>query len=304
MENGYPPGLLLLGLRCYLGPRLLIWNGTAGMWLSPNTSICAGCVRANDMARVVMYDVLDAFHAQNPNSQLCQFVDDVQAAQDAKLRDAVVAATRAASNEFSKLCEERGLVLSAKKTCIISNCAKAGREAQACIAKDTGVRYPVLRCVKNLGVDMGGGRRRLRATAKKGMSAAEKRIKRVAKLARAKKIAGKIFRTAAWQQASFTAAADGMAPSELARVRRLARSSCQVGNSGSCATTLIAMCHGSDYDPAVRVLTGQVKEWRLVWTALQNQRLRITQAWVEQLKFLGTKREKVKWLWARGQQLA
>ena len=80
------------------------------------------------MARAVMYDVLDAFHLQHPNNQLCQFVDDVQAAQEAKLRDAVVAATRAASNEFSKLCEERGLVLSARRLALSRTVQKlAGR---------------------------------------------------------------------------------------------------------------------------------------------------------------------------------
>ena len=50
--------------------------------MAPNTSICAGCVKANDMARVIMYDVLDQVHMANPKLEMSQYVDDALLAKD------------------------------------------------------------------------------------------------------------------------------------------------------------------------------------------------------------------------------
>ena len=120
----YPADLLLLGLRCYLGPRMITWKGVAGFWMAPNTSVCAGCVRANDMARVTMYDILDSMHVAHPRATLGQFVDDCKASDEAKDDPAqwkrvddmpIVRKMASVCIDFRELCFQSGLTLAADK---------------------------------------------------------------------------------------------------------------------------------------------------------------------------------------------
>ena len=53
-----------------------------------------------------------------------------------------------------------------------------------------------------------------------------------------------------------------------------------MGNSGSCVTTLIALTHGEDNDPAFKLLAAQVKEWLLYWARMPaDLRVRTLRAW-------------------------
>ncbi len=72
----YPGVQLLLGLRCYLGPRMVTWGGQASQWVNPDTSITAGCVQANHMARMIVYHILEQVEKEVPDAAITQFVDD------------------------------------------------------------------------------------------------------------------------------------------------------------------------------------------------------------------------------------
>ena len=148
---------------------------------------------------------------------------------------------------FAKLCQDRSLVLSQKKSCILSKHGAAAEEVRAGLYRRSRQCYTIAKAVKNIGLDMNGGGRRSRATARRGFSAAAKRVARARKLGSARKIAGQIFRTAAWQQASYTAKVDGMAPTELAKVRRLCRASCQAGTEPRLLAPVlgVACCHST-----------------------------------------------------------
>ena len=87
----------------------------ASHWIAPHSSVCQGCAKANDMARVVMYDVLEGMHTQSPLMQLTQFVDDVQQASDAPGADAVVTETVRGAELFIDTCDMLDLKVSRKK---------------------------------------------------------------------------------------------------------------------------------------------------------------------------------------------
>ena len=301
LANGYPADLLTIGLRCYTGPRLLIWKGAAAFWLSPNTSICAGCVKANDMARVLMYDVLDSIHTADPKLEMSQFVDDALLAKSFKTRPEAAREMAKRGAEFINKCREKELVVSGKKSAILTLDKIVAAEVRRRVGKDAGMALQIVKEAKFLGADTTGGGRRARRTAKKAQSSAAKRVERVNTLRKAKTISSKIFRTAAWQQSSFSAPADGMSPTELQRVRRMARASCQMGNHGSCMTTIIAITLGEDEDPAVKQIQDQVKEWlKVVLPLSQEQKIAIARTWVKRKALVAKKSEKTKWHWARG----
>ena len=207
----YPACLLRIGLRCYLGPRLFMWQGVAAGWLTPTTSICAGCVRANDMARVIMYDVFEGMHVQDPMAQLCQFVDDVQVGHQSASLVCLIDEAADLAIEFIEAFRRVKLKPSAKKSCVVSSSLEVAQSIAKRTEAATGCGLQVARQAKHLGLQVNAAKGRAPG---KGLSAAKKKVAWARRLGRAKKIAWKVYRTAAWQQASYTAAIDGLADSK------------------------------------------------------------------------------------------
>ena len=212
LQYQYPPQLLRLGLRCYLGPRLIVWRGVAAEWLAPTCSICAGCVRANDMARVVMYDVLDGMHLQDPSNQLCQFVDDVQSAHNATSALEVTDKAADAAIDFIETCTRVNLVVSGTKSCVLSRHKGVAEAIITKVKASTGRTLEHATAAKSLGLQVNSTRRRAPG---RRMCAAAKRVARARLLGRSKKVAKRVFTTAAWQQVAYAAAVDGVSDSAL-----------------------------------------------------------------------------------------
>ena len=80
----------------------------------------------------------------------------------------------------------------------------------------------------------------------------------------------------------------------------MARVACQVGNTGSCSATIIALVLGEDEDPAVKGLIAQVKEWMAWWKQNNAFRIRVARCWAAKKAFLAKQKESNKWRWARG----
>ncbi len=58
----YPALALLLSLQAYLAPRYLRAQGFLSKPILPSGSTGAGCKRANSLACVILYDILNGLH--------------------------------------------------------------------------------------------------------------------------------------------------------------------------------------------------------------------------------------------------
>jgi hypothetical protein len=231
-----------------------------------------------------------------PKGDIGQYVDDVLVAAEDKDRDRVVKLAVEAAESFVVAARQHDLVVSSKKSVVMAKSSNLAKEVKKGVMKKTGFNLNYKESAIHLGIDGTTGRRRCAAKAKKARSLAVRRVARAVGLSKTRKNAAKIFRTAAKQQATFNSAVDGLSPGELAKMRRLARYSCQNGNAGSCATMIIALGLGQGGDPAIGTIQGQVKEWLHLWAKADHaKRRRIAKAWTVIKKKLSAKDENIKW---------
>ena len=201
-EFEYPAELLLLALRCYLGPRLIVWMGTAGDWMFPNTSICAGCIQANNMARMTMYVVLDKMHVMHPQVELSQFVDDVKMAEEGVCKYVVAWELAQVGVDFRKECREMMLKISDGKSGAVASSLEVGKEFQKALRrKYAGIQ--VKEEMRYLGGDSTGAKKRSVKAAKERESAADKRQRRVGTIG-LDRVKSRTWKTAAWAKGTTT----------------------------------------------------------------------------------------------------
>ena len=103
----------------------------------------------------------------------------------------------------------------------------------------------------------------------------------------------KYFRTAAWAKASYHVPFKGASPTEMDRLRSLARASTGMDGAGGCKTSIIGLRLGISWDPEVRAVQLQIKEWLKWWWTNPEYRIDAARLWVatrSRLKDMGRTR--------------
>ena len=280
---GYPPRLLYVTLLAHLGPRRLRLAGCLSEEVWPSASLAAGCGRANTLARVVLYAVLDEAHKQLPLKAALfsakQFVDDVTTSFVGVPR--VVAAAVACAGDFvvARLQALR-LKVSVAKLKLVASSGKAYHELRGCLAT-AGLDMPCdrARAAADLGAPAGGGRLRRVGVFLARLRGAVRRALRIARLARVRPQACKLFRTGAWPAGSYAAAAQGASPANIRTMRRAAAKATGIRASGRCATTAIALRLNGQGDPGVLFPVDQVKAWLQLWFDSEDVRAQAPRIW-------------------------
>ena len=315
MQFGYPGRLLLASVRCYLGPRMLVWQDVTGDWRMPNSSICAGCVRACNMARLVVYGVLEKVTEYNPRVQICQYVEDINTTVQDRNRDVAVCGLGRVVEDMKEGCERDFLVVSSKKTCIVSRDRGlvdlvrrrlkrtygdmlVGRGGEGPETSYFGAKVLVSPLPPPWGVavmlpsvlTLGRPRRITRVSAKRFKEAS----RRSGKISRfGAKVKEKYLRTAAWAKASYHVPFKGASPTEMDRLRSLARASTGMDGAGGCKTSIIGLRLGISWDPEVRAVQLQIKEWLKWWWTNPEHRIDAARLWIatrSRLKEMGRTR--------------
>ena len=73
----FPLPLLSLIFLMHSSPRLSLVGDAASRWVHPDNSLVAGCFSGVDLAKLLLYAVLDQVHRQHLPELLGQHVDDV-----------------------------------------------------------------------------------------------------------------------------------------------------------------------------------------------------------------------------------
>eukprot|EP00969_Alexandrium_andersonii_P217411 9603714-Alexandrium_andersonii.AAC.1 len=77
IRRGYPGVPLVLSLGLCLAPRTLVLMSAASSLVWPSNSVLAGDAQANNMAKLVLYDLLERITGQFPATVTEQYVDDL-----------------------------------------------------------------------------------------------------------------------------------------------------------------------------------------------------------------------------------
>ncbi len=145
-----------------------------------------------------------------------------------------------------------------------------------------GAATPILAAstAEDLGVSTAAGRRRVVGSFTKRIARATKRAKRGGRLAAVNGGAQRLYNSGVDPQQAYDGPILGVAPPQMAAMRRNACMSVAPAGAQPCSTSLIAWRLGSGADPAVREPLRQVSLWRRIWnTTPQEQRADIKKAW-------------------------
>jgi hypothetical protein len=296
----YPGVQLLLGVRCYTGPRMLVWLGAVNQWIIPDTSIAAGCVQANRMARMVVCAMLEKTHDMSPTTYITQFVGDCNMSEEGSEAE-IPKKIPAVAKQVALQRKDQKLKMNSSKSAVNPDSTSLANSIKNKIFEDTGLDLKIAKEVKCLGIDKAAGRRRAIGSAQKRFKAAASRVLEAKTLRRARKVGVGIFATAAKPQIAYNEAGQGTTPTELARLRTVAASACQTNSNGSCAATFINITCGEFKDPAFILMAAQVKEWLHVWVRKnQQQRKRIARPWAAAKAHLGQIAERNRWRHVKG----
>ena len=106
--------------------------------------------------------------------------------------------------------------------------------------KHEGISFPVVRTIRDLGLDAGGGNQRSVAVLRKRIGGAKGRVGRIRILSRHDRRAAKFFATNARPAAVWGSTASGMSRRMLASMRTMAaRATGAVNSAGACVTSTL-----------------------------------------------------------------
>jgi hypothetical protein len=258
-KAGYPALPLALSLQAYLGPRFSRSEGCVSRPILPTGSVGAGCKRANQLSRVLLFDVLSFMHQKHPMVSCRSFVDDMVARCEGTSR-LVLRWLGAAAKDLVKLLENTDLVVSYDKTIIGGTSAGLVLQMQQALAKE-GIKFKISlnKEVKGLGVGQGGGRKRSCRTWKGRLLKACGRARRALKL----KVTGaarKLIATGAIPAAAYGASC-GIAPTSIHKLRLLAARATVGAGTACCLTTALAFDGKPFADPGVRLRCEAILTW-------------------------------------------
>ena len=155
LRLGFQPVLLALALQTYVGPRS-IKGECYSQLIHPATSVLAGCGQANNMARALVYFVLEKANS-SPCVQVRQFVDDMpQRAQGTRF--SVARDLSRGATSFGAALRELNLVTSPKSTLVVSHPAISKAVYNGLVIK-FGLKIKVAASTRDLGLDAGWGLR-------------------------------------------------------------------------------------------------------------------------------------------------
>ena len=173
--------------------------------------------------------------------------------------------------ESNLVISEKTVVLANRKSTRLEIVRKLAREGLVC---GHGL------AAKDLGVGIALGRGRCTGVLKHRIKSTRGRVGRIKVLRRTHPRAAKLVNTGAMPQATFGKEVCGVSPGDMSKLRAFAAQAVSTSSKGQCATTLIILNLGRNYDPQVKCVVDQVRNWLWIYGTLDGaEKLRTVRAW-------------------------
>ena len=275
-EFNFPIAVSSLDLQVHVAPRVVRWANFYSEATPIFSSILAGSKFSNSYARIALYRLLDAAHAQLPD-QVRQYVDDLAQVQRGTSNQCYNKIVEGARLLYEGLTEE-GLKVSPKSTIVCSSATLAFRVHSKLLS--LGIEVSVARGVRDLGIDAGGGRHKPVAVRNQRLDKVKGRARRVSQLGRWCKKASKLYNTNIWPAASYGMAAYGCPPGVIRQLRSTA-ALCTSSKSGACTTSAIAIGLPPGSDPAIALRVEILKCWIDFWAGNTHLHEELLKSWMK-----------------------
>ena len=253
-KKNFPKVQLSLGMQVHRAPRILLDGNEAGPTVAQTgCSVLPGCTLSPSLARARVQDSVQ------PGSEGEEFmhVDDVaQFFHDAST-EKLVSKAISEGVKLGRSMRANDVVISPKTVVVSSRPGVAARVA-AGIAKALEVDIKSASSNNDLGVETGGGTRRVAKAQKERVGKARVRCKRIRFMVKASLKASKLTRVGAIPMATYGMEAQGAAPSMVKRLRSALVASVQAVGGRACTTSSLWWRLGAKYDPAVFTCTKQL----------------------------------------------
>ena len=222
----FPIDQLVLGMQVHRAPRVLKADGCFGEPVeATGVSVLAGCSLSTSLSRAFLRDEVQMSSRERSNGAQAthtvnQHIDDVSQLVIGDSDSAVVAKCRREGIRLSAAFTRSKLLVSTKSVVVASSKSLAARIAAA-LAHD-GQPIKATSAAEDLGVSTACGARRAIGANKKRLARGLARSRRVRILASANAKATKLHQTGVRPQQSYGASIQGVAPSQIATMRRSA----------------------------------------------------------------------------------
>ena len=274
IKLGYSPTLLALNVTISLAHRTLKTQGGATREVQPFRSIIPGLGEANNLARMVIYDICEAYSMQHASVPLKTFVDDMAQYTQGETFEVATQAMDAAKALATGL-QSAGFVVS-KKSQLLTNSNKVAHLVKSSL-KAINVELQAVNKATDLGLDLVASGKPLNCKRNARVKSAMQRAERADKI-RNNRIRQKVTKMAVIPKASFGTEAIGLEPNTAKAIKRKL-TSCLGYKQGMCSTTLLAL-RG---EPCSTIANRwkHVKQWIDIWIGVSTkERKKITRAWV------------------------
>ena len=305
LKRRYPPGLLALAIPVHCGVRVLMAENMHSQFIQPLKGILAGCSLSVSLAKLYLWDIMEALQVSAGLVASDTWVDDLSFDlvdyNPERLAQRAVALYEDLADQVANV----ELQISVKKSGFLASHVAVAtplkRLVQAAQHK-TGVEYPrVCTALKDLGVQTTLARcRRVgvqRARINKGLQRAS-RLNVIPRGKRKQLVKGNVMPTATWgHQAS------GLAKTMLHSFRvQLAQRACFRKKLG-CLQTAYRLFVSKEADPQFALPVHQVVAWLQLLRQTRSSAMELVgRAWRIQAAKLHDRR--VHWAYARGPMTA
>ena len=297
VSRAYPSRIAYLCLTMYQAPRVLFAHGSYSQWIAPQDSMLPGCGEAVNLARCVLFDILEAVSQSSPLDQLGQFVDDVKMFATGHSNLDLIDSLAPAVRTFVKGVENASLVISAKSKVV--GTSPMVNQYLSHVAGVSGAKLREARNSTDLGVDIHSSRRRLLPKRKSRTSVADLQNSKVLQL-KHKRAGRRIYATAVRTRQNYDLPLFGVAPTVLAK-RRAAAAKHLGWRPGMCTTTLYEIERPSGFaDPMVAEPCATIDAYLSLWLRSPELRQDIAQAWNEAADTLKSVAPSQRWKMSKG----
>ena len=271
IKRNFPPELMILGTLAHQAPRVLkVGTCISEPIESTGNSILAGCQCSVSFARGLLWELMDSLIHAIPRNPCHQHVDDLAQPLVAKsplaLRDKIVKAGTIVGQEVERL-----KINLSDKSVVVPISAVTLRAAYDQSKLKPPVKLRVANAVDDVGIEMGGGRRRMAKTQNKRIrTRAMQRARRTRQLVRRDRRALKLVMPGVAPQQAYGHTVTGASKSQTMEMRGNIKTATPFGGTQACLTTTLAWLFSPTADPGVKIPCEQLDAWVLSWGKLDK----------------------------------
>ncbi|CAK0878622.1 unnamed protein product, partial [Prorocentrum cordatum] len=294
----YPLLSLAMAVQMYLAPRAIMAHRLFSDIFEPANSMVAGCGRAVDLTRPLLYGILDAAHRHHIFVVMQQYLDDLALQVEGARRPVIDQIKHVAAlvhDGFKQL----AIPISVKTAVVASDKDLQAEVASILDSLGTPNKQPGV--VRDLGVDTSLGKQLRRPTHAARQAKAKQRVAKLRDLAKTDaRGAAKVYAAGAYCQQAWDLPAHGITPTEAKLVRATEAALLTGGHkAGRCTSTILLIQRGMQ-EAVTRAIGDQIKQFWLTVVDHPTELKRYQRGWLLLYAKLGALEPNRRWQQAGG----